>query len=333
MDRCVWLGEALADWTVAAGAQPDTPQNLGEPMHQRFLTTSLFVASAALLVAACSSSDTGDPAVLSDSDSETLQVATEIAALEVNQDGSDIESADATAPEPFLLRSCDLETIRARLEDDFDADDSGDLDEEELAAMNEAYDGVRRPARRHRGRQLREDHDLDDSGDLDEAERAALEADLVTRCEDRQATLVEEFDADGSGDLDEEEWAAAEAAITDRFAGRRGALREQYDADGDGELDEAECHRARGDMRDVMESRRGSRGGPGHRGRGFPGHDGAWDEPNVDEPNVDEPIEPVSPEPEAQDPADGAPEPTDAEEVGEEPEDTGPDAAQIASAI
>ncbi len=70
-------------------------------------------------------------------------------------------------------------------------------------------------------------YDADDSGDLDDSEMATLLDDFSVRCEAIHARLLEEFDADGSGDLDEDELAAAHAEMEARREERRAEMDEQ----------------------------------------------------------------------------------------------------------
>jgi hypothetical protein len=202
-------------------------------------------------------------------DATVLETATHVAALEVNEDGSDVEAADAIEGEPLLMRGCGVKRVRAHLVDHFDDNDDGQVDGAERRAMAEEFGGAEdgeslrqeRIVRRQRVRGLRELYDADASGDLSEAERGELEADLEARCAQRTERLTEEFDADGSGDLDEIEWDAAHAAIRERFENRQAQIVAEFDTDGDGALSEEERHLARvAHMQNIEDRRSGLRG-------------------------------------------------------------------------
>lgn len=211
------------------------------------------------LATGCGAADAAD-----NQETVTLELATHIAALEVNQDGSDVESADATEPEPMLMRSCGLAQVREKLVERFDVDRSDDLDEDERQDLSEEYGGAVRPghtsgrhvARLMRLRRLINVYDIDESGDLDDAERETLGADLQERCEARQAALIALYDADESGSLDDEEWQVAHEAIRQRFAENHRKIVDAFDRNDDGKLGPAERHIARQAKRDEMAERR-----------------------------------------------------------------------------
>ena len=129
----------------------------------------------------------------------------------------------------------------------FDRDRNGQIDANEQAEMSSELGGDgnaevshgHKHGRRHghhgrRGmghkklKRLKFIYDVDSSGDLSDEERAVLGADLVIRCENKQAYLLENFDADGSGDLSEEELQAA----SDARQAERGSPRGQAGGDG-----------------------------------------------------------------------------------------------------
>lgn len=226
-------------------------------MTIRFSAASILSVGFCWLAAGCGAAEDS-----TENETVSLELATLVAALEVNQNGDDLENADATEDAPMLMRSCGLAQIREKLVERFDANDDANLNEDELREVSEQFGGsVRQGRRRHITRQLRLRHlrsiyDADDSGDLDNDERDLLRADLLERCEARQAILLERFDADDSGSLDDEEWRDAHNAITERFAQNRRGILAAFDDNEDGRLGPIERHNAREAKRDEMSERR-----------------------------------------------------------------------------
>jgi Ca2+-binding EF-hand superfamily protein len=245
---------------IAAGFTPlrsnsTSPQYQSKESSNMQLTKSLVPFGFTLLAGACGGAPEAADSTQKPLDLET---ATQVAALEVNEDGGSVEGADATEDEPLLLRRCGFSAVRKYLVERFDANEDGVVEGEEQSMLSEEFGG-RPNAERHRpplrpfiniGRQLRLSlllklYDSDASGELDETERALLEADLTARCEQRMETLLATFDADGSGELEDSEWDAAKAAIRERFAARRAEFVAEFDLDADGELNPEERLAAR----------------------------------------------------------------------------------------
>lgn len=127
-------------------------------------------------------------------------------AYDIDGDGQ-LNEAERMTLSDDLVTGCEAQ--HARILEEFDSDESGDLDEDELSLAREALN-AHRQARRDLHQERREAH--------------------------RAATL-EEFDADGDGELSRRERRAAHEA---KRAQRRARLMETFDADGDGALSEEE---------------------------------------------------------------------------------------------
>jgi len=183
-----------------------------------------------------------------EADSDGSDMATYVAALSVNGDGSDevssVETSDA-ASEPLLVRGCGFGEIVEHVVARYDADQSGDLDASEKAELSAEFgdpeSGV--PAEHpNRGQPTRaavllQAYDSDGSGTLEASEIEALQADIQARCEERLSKLVEQFDTNADGTLDEAEWEAARAALRERIREHRRERIAEFDVDGDGTLD------------------------------------------------------------------------------------------------
>jgi len=115
---------------------------------------------------------------------------------------------------------------------------------------------ARRGRGHHKLKRIKFIYDADESGDLDEEERAVLEGDLVARCENKQAYLLENFDADEDGALSEDEIQAARDARQAEREERRDERFSELDADGNGELSREEFEAAREARGDRCEARR-----------------------------------------------------------------------------
>lgn len=177
--------------------------------------------------------------------------ATLIAALAANEDGSDEAWTSAAGSEPFVVEACGFGAIVSRVVERFDVDASGDLNEEERAALVEEFGD---PAQRFE--LLVSVYDADGSGSLETSELDAVKADLQTRCENRRSALLERFDTNGDGTLDQDERAAAGAALGQRFAERHAARVDQFDRNGDGRLGPLERRGAGRAIRDRLADRR-----------------------------------------------------------------------------
>jgi Ca2+-binding EF-hand superfamily protein len=179
-------------------------------------------------------------------------LTTYVAALSVNGDGSDevssMETGDTMSREPLAARACGFGEIVANVVARYDADQSGDLDEAEKAALatefgdREAGVTAENPNRGQptRAGVLLEAYDVDGSGTLEASEIAALRADIQARCEERLSKLIEQFDTNGDGTLDDAEWDAARTALRERIAERRQSRVAEFDSNADGHLDAEE---------------------------------------------------------------------------------------------
>lgn len=185
-----------------------------------------------------------------EADSRDGELTTYLAALSVNGDGSDdssTETSDASS-EPLVARGCGFSEIVEHVVARYDADQSGDLDAEEKAALVAEFGdpeaGVPGEHPNHgqptRAAVLLQAYDSDGSGTLDGAEIEALQADIQARCEERRSKLVEEFDTNGDGTLDDAEWEAARVALRERIREHRLGRIAEFDVDGDGVLDAEE---------------------------------------------------------------------------------------------
>jgi Ca2+-binding EF-hand superfamily protein len=182
-------------------------------------------------------------------DTGSNDLTTYVAALSVNGDGSDevssTETSDATSSEPLAARGCGFGEIVDNVVARYDADQSGDLNEAEKAALVAEFgDGEAGVAGRHpnRGQPTRaavllQAYDVDGSGTLDATEIAALRADIQARCEERLSKLVEQFDTNGDGALDDAEWEAARASLRERISEHRHGRIAEFDTNADGHLD------------------------------------------------------------------------------------------------
>jgi Ca2+-binding EF-hand superfamily protein len=179
------------------------------------------------------------------------QQSTLVAALAANEDGSDEAWTSAAGSEPFLVEGCGFGAIVARVIERFDADGSGDLSEEERAALVDEFGD---PAERFE--LLVSLYDTDASGALEASELDVVKADLEARCESRREAVLERFDANGDGTLDADEREAAHDALRERFAERHAARVERFDRNGDGQLGPLERRRAGGVIRDRLADRR-----------------------------------------------------------------------------
>lgn len=177
--------------------------------------------------------------------------ATLVAALAANEDGSDEAWTSAAGSEPFLVEGCGFGAIVTRVIERFDTDGSGDLNEEERAALVDEFGD---PAERFD--LLVSVYDTDGSGSLEASELDAVKADIETRCENRRTALLERFDADGDGALDADEREAARAALRERFAERHAARVERFDRNSDGRLGPLERRQAGRLVRDRLADRR-----------------------------------------------------------------------------
>jgi Ca2+-binding EF-hand superfamily protein len=177
--------------------------------------------------------------------------ATLVAALAANEDGSDAAWTSASGSEPFVVESCGFNAITAQVLARFDADGSGDLGDDERAAIAEEFGD---PA--DRLAILMSVYDSDGSGSLEAGELAVIKTDLEARCETRREALLEEFDANADGTLDETERAAAKDALRERFAERHAERVGQFDRDGDGRLGPLERRGAGRGVRERLEDRR-----------------------------------------------------------------------------
>jgi len=168
------------------------------------------------------------------SSAESSNVATMVAALSVNSDGSDATWSDPADPEPAHVQGCGFEHIASKLAEHAD-----------VAA--DAASGAAKDHGDGRAALLVRLYDADGNGTLDDSELSTLKADIEARCEARFAKLLAEFDSNADGALDATEWAAAEAALHARFEQHHREHMQKLDTDGDGELADAELEGARAD--------------------------------------------------------------------------------------
>ena len=135
------------------------------------------VLSVALGMVGCGQSDSAG-GTSSDEEQATL-----VAALAANDDGSD--DAWTSVGEPFLVPGCGFGTIVSSVVERFDADGSGDLDEDERAALADEFGD---PSERFD--LLVSIYDTDGSGGLEASELDTVKADIEARCESRREALL-----------------------------------------------------------------------------------------------------------------------------------------------
>lgn len=143
--------------------------------------------------------------------------------------------------QPPLFRECSAEWTFIGIEERYDRDQSGDLDEAEAADCQDARAG--RDDMEERNAHMRMAmlgliYDLSEDGTLSDEEKAPLYEDFTARCEALSALVLAEFDADGDGALSDAELESAQRALEA----------------------EREAHRAE------MEARMAEEGGPGSHG-------------------------------------------------------------------
>jgi Ca2+-binding EF-hand superfamily protein len=216
-----------------------------------------------VLGALCALGLSGSGCASSADDSSDTEVddSVAVAALEQGQDGSDMDSGDATDDAPALDRECRFSDIRKHLVATYDVDKDGKLSADERAELREDFGGpFRRAARRYAAREarrviLRDLYDSDDSGKLDGDEREAMKADLDSRCETRMGALIKKFDANGDGKLDDAEWTSAREELAMRFSAEKKKIIEAFDSNKDGKLDASERMAALLAVHDKIEAR------------------------------------------------------------------------------
>lgn len=133
---------------------------------------------------------------------------------------------------PPMMHECNPDGFNAELFEQYDADRSGELGDEESSDVTDAHagrDDMQRREAEMRFHLLGLIYDTDEDGALSDDEKAPLYEDFTARCEVLNARLLEEFDADGDGELSDEELATAEEtlkaerdAMHEEMEGRRG---------------------------------------------------------------------------------------------------------------
>ncbi len=206
---------------------------------------------ASFIGAAESDSDADQLGVMTTNEAETLASA----------QSQDADAKDAEAREP-----CDFESKRKRVQQVYDENGDGVLDEDERARLREdlaerrenasGYRKLIHKKRRNKSRRVRWAFDANSDGVLDEDERAELVEAMQARCLERRANILEEFDANNDGELDENEREAAKEARRARHQEKREEILETYDSNGDGRLDREERQALKGDLVDRYEDRR-----------------------------------------------------------------------------
>lgn len=226
--------------------------------------TLLLPITCSLLAAACGASL--DDTTQSDGTAASLETATHVAALEVNEDGSDLEGADAIEDEAIMIRECGFRPLRRHLVDRFDADGNGELDADEAARLRDEFggpfDGERPEFARRPDIEMTDggvpvrplgERPLPPEGERPDAERPgsadggrpnAVRPPHPGR-QHRLGLLHALYDLDGSRGLDEEERSALEDDLTARCEQRMGRLLAEFDTGGDDELDDDEWAAAR----------------------------------------------------------------------------------------
>lgn len=117
-----------------------------------------------------------------------------------------------------------LERIVARYDDDGDGVVKEQPEEDAVWEARQDRPDHAQHRRARAWHRLQFVYDVDDSGDLDDSEMATMLDDFTVRCEAIHERLLEDFDADGSGDLDDDELAAAHAEMEARREERRAEM-------------------------------------------------------------------------------------------------------------
>ena len=135
---------------------------------------------------------------------------------------------------PPMFHECNPDGFNADLFEQYDADHSGDLSDEESSDVEGAHAG--RDDMEQREAEMRFHllgliYDTDEDGTLSDAEKAVLFDDFTVRCDVLNAKLLADFDADGDGALSDEELATAEETLQ----AERDEMREEME----GRMDEA----------------------------------------------------------------------------------------------
>ncbi|MDB4988720.1 MAG: hypothetical protein JWN04_3898 [Myxococcaceae bacterium] len=179
----------------------------------------------------------------------TADVAAQMSALEVNQDGSHPLSSDASGDAPEMDHDCSLGGARRRLLAKYDTNQDGKIKGKELDALRADFGDVHlhlhNPVRHFRKEMLRQLYDDNQDGKLEEGERASLESDLEARCEDRKQQLLTKYDTNHDGKLDDGEWKTFEQDLRSRWQTKHAELLAEFDTDHDGQLEPAERDSAR----------------------------------------------------------------------------------------
>jgi Ca2+-binding EF-hand superfamily protein len=189
---------------------------------------------------------------------DSLGSSTLAAALEVNQDGGDVESADPVDGEPLLLRECGLERVGEVVRERYDADRSGEVDAGERERLEQDFPP---PPARFGG----QDSEVGGppifgrvmdgqggapfgpggpGGEFFEGRSHGGEMRGM-----RVLALLHVYDADHDGQLSEQEQDELEADLEVRCDNRLQVITEEFDSDGDGALSEEEWETASAALR------------------------------------------------------------------------------------
>lgn len=201
------------------------------------------------LVACGSGADSSEPV--------NVDTAAQLSALEVNQDGSDPQTSDATGDAPEVDRDCSLGGARKRLLAQYDLNKDGQITGAELKALRadfgDAHMHPHHALRNLRRKLLTELYDDNQDGTLDDSERANLERDLEARCESRKQALLTKYDLNHDGVLDDGEWLTFDQDVLARWKAKHAAIVSEFDANKDGKLEPEERQNARQVLRQRLE--------------------------------------------------------------------------------
>lgn len=132
---------------------------------------------------------------------------------------------------PPLFRECDAEGFHAELFGSYDADNSGELGQDEEAEVEATHAG--RDEREQQEAHMRWHllgliYDTDEDGALSESEQSVLFDDFTVRCEALEAMLIAQFDADGDGSLSDAELSTAAETLEAEREAMRAELDERH---------------------------------------------------------------------------------------------------------
>lgn len=183
---------------------------------------------------------------------------------ETEVEASATESSELPQPVPQGVGDvCDFGERKKRVMAEYDANQNGKLDPEELDALKADLKAEHPRFARVGWRFRRAGFHMvrwafDENGDrqLSDEERAAMVDALEARCERIRANVLEKFDADGDGKLSEAEREAAREAFRAKMQAKYQELLAKYDANNSGQLELIERAKIRADVIAALKAKR-----------------------------------------------------------------------------